>query len=209
MSRKHLYIRFILAFLLIGWNISSFAADTDPAYQIEIIVFSHITHEGLQSEYWPALPPLTISPKAVELTGDQLLPQTQWLLNPAQQLLEKNQYSVLLHLAWQQSAAALRAGQIIHLSGGDIYEDKYSQVNGILAIRLERYFSVHTNLQFLMPWASLQNLNLPNISQSPGNPYMTFNINEHLRMRSNELNYIDHPLYGILIKIVALAPKVT
>ncbi len=197
----------ILASILAGWSFVV-QADEQPEqlYQIEIIVSSHITRDALGSEYWPWLPPPAIPPGAVELTDQQLLAQSQWVLKSTEQLLKHNNNPVLLHLAWQESATDLRKGKIFHLIGGQDYGNNLYQVNGTLAIRLERYFSIHFNLQFLMPREQIQNLNLTNIVSNPDNTYATFKIDENLRMRSNELNYLDHPLYGILIEIIPSPP---
>lgn len=204
--RGNKFLKYALALLLLCWHMAGFAADTGTLYQIEIIVFSHITPAGLQSEYWPALPPLVMPPKAIELSSDQIVAQAQWQLQQTHQLLQKNNYPILLHLAWQETADSARQGTIIHLTGGNAYDNNLQQVSGFVAIRLEHYFSVHFNLRFLMPWADIKDLNLPNITHDSDNPYITFQINEHLRMRSKELNYIDHPLYGILIEIVPVTP---
>lgn len=197
-----------LGLLLLCWCLISVAADPDQLYQIEIVVFSHITEAGLRSEYWPLLPPAAISATAINLTDDQILPQSQWALKPTDQLLKRNNYVILLHLAWQEPAADARQGQIIHLTGGETYAGNLPEVNGSLAIRLEHYFNLHVNLRFILPWQNIQEMNLTNIAHD-NNPYVTFKINERLRLRSNELNYIDHPLYGMLIKIIPLTTTPT
>ncbi len=192
-----------LFLLLSCWNLSGFAADAEQLYQIEIIVFSHVTNEALQSEYWPVQPPLTLAPNVKELTNDQLLPQTQWQLQSIQQILTKNKYPILLHLAWTLPTSNARQGQIIHLTNKGVTNNS-TQVNGTVAVRLERYFSVHFNLQFLMPWEAIKDLNLNTITHNDANANVAFVIDQRLRMRSDELNYIDHPLYGVLVKIIPL-----
>jgi Peptidoglycan-binding protein, CsiV len=184
------------------------AAEADN-YQIEIIIFSHITEAGLRSEYWPALPPQSISAKAIELPAAQLGGEADWQLKTLHESLKRNHYPVLLHWNWQESADSLRQGQLIHLTGGNHYEDNLWQVNGTLFIRLEHYFNIHFNLRFFMPWLDIQDMNLANFSHNNEETYFSFKMNERLRIRSNELNYIDHPLYGILMKITPMPSSVS
>lgn len=198
------FIRCIAVLGLLFWNLVSLAADSAQLYQFELIIFSHITNETLQSEYWPSVTDIVIPSNAIELDNDQIVPRSQWQLDSEQKFLLKNKYPILLHLAWQAPASSLTQAQVIHLSGGEAYDNGGKQVNGIVSMSLARYFNVHFNLEFLLPWADIQDLNLANVTHDDHNPYLTFKINEDLRMRSNELNYIDHPLYGILFKITQL-----
>ena len=196
--------KYIIAVLLVCFSLISVAAGPDQLYQFEVIIFSQITHEALQSEYWPVPPAITIPPSAIELTDDQIVPSSQWQLSSTQKFLENNQYQILVHRAWQASASSLQQPQVIHLSGGDINNNAAKQVNGAVMISLERYFNVHFDLQFLLPWTNIQDLNLTNVTRDDNSPGLKFNLNADLRMRSNELNYIDHPLYGVLVKIIPL-----
>jgi len=200
--RKIHFVRWLMFFLLTsGGMINCFAAtDDDPLYQIEIIVFSHVTEKGLKSEYWPSLPPLIPAPNTIELSQEQMLPDSQWTLKSQEKLLKQNNYVILMHWAWQESASDLRKGQVIHLAGGDNYPNNLRPVDGAVAIQLDRFFSLHFDLRLSLPWADIKDYNLINLDRN-NNDYVTFKIDQRLRMRSNELNYIDHPLFGILVNV--------
>lgn len=187
---KLLLAFFLLCLTSVGW------AYSPSAYQIEIIIFSHITDEGLRSEYWTTPPPLKVSPDAVKLSSDQILPERDWRLQSVHRQLAHNQYPVLLHLAWVESANNLKHGQVVELSS--------DEMEGIAAIRLEHYFQVRFNCRFFLPWETIADKNLPNLTHENNSDTVSFKINESFRMRSNELNYVDHPLYGILIQITPL-----
>lgn len=194
----------IACLLFFCYSICGFADENDQFYQIEVVIFSHITPDGLASEYWPLSPPPIIPPTAIELTNYPLLPASHHVLKQEVHLLENNNYTILFDSAWTVSANDARKGLVFHLIGndGESDNDPGHKLNGILAMRLLRYFSIHFNLTFLMPWDDIQNLNLKNITHYNNAPFLSFQIDDRLRMRSNELNYIDHPLYGVLIKIV-------
>lgn len=184
--------------LALGWPLCGLAADPVDEYQIEVIIFSHITPEGLGSEYWPQVAPLIVPDNAIELPADQIVPHDQQPLNSLVRLLERNHFLVLLHLAWRESAEQARQGTLIHLQG--------DQVNGSVAVNLDRFFTLNFNLQFILPWGDVSQWPLPNIPYHRNDDDLLFNLNQSLRMRSNELNYIDHPLYGILIHVTPSQP---
>jgi hypothetical protein len=190
--------RLICIFLCLCWFLPALATESDQLYQIEIVIFSHITPEGLRSEYWPPAPPQITSPHAVALTDEQIIPKSQWTLTPLAQLLTQNHDEILLQTAWIESATNLRKGKIVYLN------KNLPQVDGLVAILLNRFFSVHVNLKLSLPWNSVENLNLTNVTHDNKDPNLSFQLNEKLRMRSNELNYLDHPLFGVLIKVLPL-----
>lgn len=200
---KNPLVRIILLFFSCFWI--NLALAENQNYQIELIIFSHISESALRSEYWPAYPPQIASPRALEPTDLQQIPESQWVLKNEEQLLRRHDNSILLHYAWQISANDARQGQVVHLQSPETSTDQeIHDLDGSLGIRLERYFNIHLNLRFNIPLANIAQFNLINIETADNQPFVSFKLNRNLRMRSNELNYIDHPLYGVLIKIVSL-----
>jgi len=148
-----------------------------------------------------------------------LLPSSKFKLNHEANLISKRpDYQLLLHIAWQQPFSNPAPNEVIHLYGGNAYSDSGSvdaknayddlpfdakqnwQINGLLNIRVDRYFQVGFNLNFAEPMQamrSLDNNNQHNVSDD----FAYFHFNQSRRMRSNELNYFGHPLYGVLMKI--------
>lgn len=176
----------------------------DQNYQIELIIFSHVTESALRSEYWPAFPPQVVSPRAVELSALRQTPESQWLLKNEDQLLRRQDNSILIHAAWQVSANDARQDQVVHLQSPKNNEEEFPELDGSVGIRLERYFNIHLNLRFYLSQSSIAQFNLTNIEMVNNPSFVSFKLNRNLRMRSNELNYIDHPLYGVLMKIVSI-----
>lgn len=201
---KNSLFRSILFLCCIFWL--NLAVAEDQNYQIELIVFSHITESALRSEYWPILPPQMVSPRAVELSVLKQAPESQWILNNEDQLLQRHDNSILIHAAWQVSANDARQGQIVHLQSLEQKnnDEEFHELDGSVGIRLERYFNVHFNLRFYLPQSSISQYSLSNMEMINNQTFVSFKLNRNLRMRSNELNYIDHPLYGVLVKIIAI-----
>ena len=178
---RYRWLLFTICF--IAW-ITNSMAESDVAnkqYRIEIIVFSHITQAALKSEQWS----YEIAPFYRQLPETQNDPlQLSDELNMtalAEQLNSHPPYHVLIHKAWQASVDDLYRRNDILLTSDD------NSIMGTLSLRLQRYFDVSFDLFFDAPSA---------ITHSG---YLR--LQQTRRMRSDELNYIYHPLYGILMKI--------
>ena len=93
----------------------------------------------------------------------------------------------------------------------------YPQIEGTLQIREHHFFDVQVHLKVLANKNELTSLyysmgfhnSLSNntednqLSAPIGLQYVI--LNSQRRMRSNQLNYIDHPLIGMLIKLIPVS----
>ena len=216
-------------------NTTDIASDAPvlPTYQIELIVFSHLTNKNISSEKWPQVLPDSIKHAwAFNATPDlnnaylaqvnfNPLPTDLYQLTPMVKTLDaKTDFQVLLHMAWQQIVLPDDSAQTIHLYGSNalhkasadqeqdigIHEDlPYNtnsnwEVDGEMGLSVKRYFDTHFNLLFAIPTSALSSASDAFITPSHG-PLTYFHLLENRRMRSGELNYIDNPLFGVLIKI--------
>lgn len=212
-------ISLLLAVVLFsGLSSASAMSNAERTYQIEVIIFSHIMAQGLRSERWPWTPTSYIPSNRSQMLSS--LQRNYFILASEQRQLEKHKnYRVLMHFAWRQKIARPRNAQPIHIFGGNIYNSSGSvigtatygnqpynseniwQVNGTITPTLIRYINIKFNLLFAQPLATLPGANRNNNIQ--GN-FAYFRLNQSRRMRSRELNYIAHPLYGVLIKVVPI-----
>src|SRR3989344_2516945 len=104
---KHLQLLF--AFISITLSAVAYAEGEPIAspnttakwYQIEMIVFSQITEQGLGSEQWPLLSGALKVPAHAQTPS--LLPSSQFRLLEAERALRQTpQYKILMHIAWNQ-----------------------------------------------------------------------------------------------------------
>ena len=213
--------------------VCGFASAAPKQYQVELIIFSHITPLALDSEQWPllknAISPhgnanaITLLPTPDKQTTFALLPQQDFLLKKEQNLLNKDaDYHTLLHVAWRQPMYSPSNSQSVRLYGGKTYDNDGNaslentndaraynsetnwQVNGSIKIGVQRFLNVDLNLLFVAPVDQLPDLSSDENYTKVTSNLVYFHLLEHRRMRSNELNYIDFPLYGVLIKIVPI-----
>ncbi len=119
---------------LLFFSTVSYGAAAQKLYQIDVIVFQHITPQGLSSQLWPKEPHKILSDNAIFLTPlaeedldtpstdpvtYQVLPQRRFLLKREAYRLKHNpDYQILLHTAWLQPLNPLKTSKTIHLYGG-------------------------------------------------------------------------------------------
>jgi len=178
-----------------------FAADIQAKlYHFELIVVSHISAQNL-GEYQDIEKQIAVPASPDIPEAAPLLPSSPYLLNKEQTTLDQNdKYHTLLHLAWEQPVSP---GQVydIPLSNEAIDEtaDLYP-LHGRMRIRLDHYFDISFHLTLSIPVEHIEKIlavRFPNHTSA----WAYFPLSQVRRMRSNELNYIDSPLYGVLIKI--------
>lgn len=181
-------------------------------YQIELIIFSHVTKETLTAEQWPniTITPLpnnliNLTPSTTQNTTSQtaysLLPDTDFTLNnEVKKLASLPNTHLITHIAWRMPVYDTKNTKPIHILVPNADNTGW-QVNGTFTLSVRRFFNAQFTLLFtpskLMQHAGVP---LPNV----------FRLMQTRRMRSNELNLINHPLYGVLIKITPVdAPTTT
>jgi Peptidoglycan-binding protein, CsiV len=156
----------------------------------------------------------------IQLENDELD-----LFQARKSLIKRTGNKVLLHTGWRQlvkedepEAVRLSGGNTYQYStnDGDVRNFDLQEFDGTFTILLSRYLHVitdlvfhkpmevvetessyeHTMMQRLRPlanendWEGLSNAGL-----------QRFRINSKRKLRKNDVTYIDHPLYGILIKV--------
>ena len=228
-------IRLLFFSLLIFYFPMCFAASKFAGrwYQVEMIIFSHLTSKGLDSEQWPLLgQEMTLPDTLINLippnsfqSAEQfkLLGRQGFTLQKEQRYLaHRSGYNVLMHLAWKQQVWMAAKSKPIHIFGGAVYDsdgqrigtDVYGdmsynpniiwEVNGTMTLSVQHYLDAQFNLLFAVPIPQVQTLSRNDyFSNAPGN-FVYFRFLQNRRMRSQELNYISHPLFGVLIKILPL-----
>ena len=153
----------------------------------------------------------------------RLLPSQDFTLQREQTAISRAPgYQVLLHVAWQQPVYGPNQSLPVHILGGNIYRpsgqllrvdtnDNYNigsdntpQINGTLSINVQRFFNLHFNLLYAAPVSLLDRIaNNDYFNQFHGN-FAYFRLLQSRRMRSGELDYIDHPLFGVLVMITPI-----
>lgn len=173
-------------------------------YQINIVVFEHITAQNLNSEQWPQVTPPDTS---YAITPD-LLPTNKSQLKSAVSRLNRRKgyqgYLVLKSMSWLQQLPDNKTLNFHVVGAQSITDANQHELDGIISITKGRYFDIGTNLIITEQVAFLKNIGPVNFASATANSMYSFQMRQSLRIRSNQIGYIDHPLFGVLIKIVPL-----
>jgi hypothetical protein len=199
-------------------------------YQVEVIVFENVNPDA-DGESWDENPGLPDRWNAIDLVigpGDAAPPATESNLIPYlalesswfrldgvfRALRLSREYRPLLHVAWQQPGEGPAAERAVHLqlqrtpaagatAGADLYVAPETVVDGIVQLRIGRFLHVAVDMAYF-----------PRPAQPAGEAAATGAAAEYLRMRGrrkillNDLNYFDHPLFGMLVQVSRLrAPE--
>ncbi|MFT5448399.1 MAG: hypothetical protein ACI9DC_003583 [Gammaproteobacteria bacterium] len=165
--------------MFIAFSLTAFNAHAQ-SYAIEMIIFANIDGDDRYSETWQAEPGLPDISRAAPISsadnGVVAVASSAYRLSGIWQVLRgSSQFRPLRHLAWTQRGRSSRFAPEILLG-----DSPTSDVFG--TVRLSRSRFLHLNLDLLL-------------SDDNG----SYRLTNHRRMRSNELNYIDHPLFGVLV----------
>ena len=197
----------------------------ETVYKVEMIVFTRLTAQAFHSESWgtplESKDLLSIKPSSIEdlnRVNYTPLSKDQFDLNLLEKRIRINtKYKVIEHVAWLQSISrykdlaapvSITPTDWYDLSGKQLDSDKIPntqnkvpEVTGSTTIGLNRYFNVRLNFMLNVPKNLIKSIAKDNAtSKLPGNFYQ-FHIDEVRRIRSGELNYFDHPLFGVIFEI--------
>jgi hypothetical protein len=202
-----------------------------PVYQVEMLIFTHegssLAGGGQPAQPLTVIQDVVElgTQDSSEGASFSRLPSTELELATASSILEQSgRYEVIEHLAWRQPGldesearpVRIRAGTDYRRSTAapvlpgqgyespDLYGDAAGavtlpQLDGTVKLALGQYLHLYTDLVLRKPVATA------NLTAGPEAPRINalhqFPIEQHRRMRSRELHYLDHPLLGILVQI--------
>lgn len=184
----------------------SITAQADNLYKVEVILFENLDPAAAQVEAWPANPGVPALDKAVDLstltsgpmavTAAAPAPERAgWrVLTPAQltmggvvqRLRNSARYRPLLHVGWVQPLDSNDRSAAVHIFTGMLENnDKISAsqplLDGTIAVRRNRYLHADVDLLYKKE--------------------VTARLTHSRRLRSNEVHYIDHPLFGVILSV--------
>ena len=116
------------------------------------------------------------------------------LSRQARRLEGSGEFQVMEHVAWHQPVPDRNAPQPIYIHLGD-------EIRGYLSVTLGRYLHTAATLWF-SPTGQADNSQLSRSTAVPFDTQRPYaQLKQSRRMRSGELHYFDHPLFGVLVRI--------
>jgi hypothetical protein len=154
-------------------------------FQIEILIFSQnypnseVFDQVSSKIEWPSnLTELAAYPNA-----------DHKMLEESLAALSKNSANQpILHSAWLQSVDENTQGSPVHIQSAD------GKINGFVQLLRGRNLQIIADVEFS-----------PGPSDESAES-LTYRINEKRQFQLNDLNYLDHPKFGIITKITTINP---
>lgn len=211
--------------LLLSLLISTNSQAADQWYQIEIIIFGQNHSATTVREPIPKNTYIPHSLTAVKLSIDgvshlkygsstafKMLGDHQFSLKSHYNKLSGNPaYSPIMHVAWRQPIGYRKKGFKVKIEGGKVFiaqaentgspDDENStsapqsnqqlkEISGIVIVKRGRYFHIATDLLYRHKETAAADSELK-----------VYRMKSSRRMKSRELHYIDHPMFGLLVYI--------
>lgn len=167
-------------------------APASDLFEVEVIVFQNIQAELEGNEVWDneriTMEFVDID-KAVEANKT---PQENSDLTKAYEMLDSDSnYRVLMHKQWLQYASPQSDSKLVRLSTVD------GELDGTLKFFVSRFLHVDLNLVYQVKAST----SIFQVGDAEDNSMIAFQLREKRRIRSNEIQYFDHPKFGALVKV--------
>lgn len=190
---------------------------TKDQYQVEVIIFEH-QKQDVSNELWPSNPSFPDLSNTVEI---EKLESNNLMLNDALNRLKKRGlYKILLHEGWVQTLNSKEAEIPVLITAGKSFEPSnpyeqmaksHNELEGTITFKKKRYLHVETDLAFTKPMQVVEQSNqqMVKLAKTRNNSWHdsynsnlhTFRLQEKRKLKLNEVQYIDHPIFGVLVLV--------
>ena len=207
-------------------------AEAESWYQVEVIIFDRL-YPDAAGEQWRDTPfilpddpvePRAAPAEAAERLPYSLLPRARHRLGGIYNVLGRAaEYRPLLHLSWQQPAAAGRRARHVRLrhpppdstTAPATEEPMFVEqlirsermIDGVIRIRGGFYLHADIDLSCFKPIPPGNNPPPAYATVEPGARQKTrLALKETRRIKLDEIHYFDHPMYGVILQVSRLNP---
>ncbi len=138
-----------------------------------------------------------------------LQPDTLQLSDASRALTRRLGAQVILHGRWLQPVPARESPEPLYIQAGAL-PDGERQLRGTMSLTLGRYLHFHARLLYREPGFGLAPVFAPQSAQSAAPTHAKVPVqevdgfmvlDESRRMRSEEIHYLDHPKFGVIVRI--------
>ncbi|MBI5451737.1 MAG: hypothetical protein HY940_10320 [Gammaproteobacteria bacterium] len=208
------------------------AATDERWYDVEVYIFQNLKQPETMSEIWSVDPgspdygntvTLNRTPTATAVPFQRIGSDEMQLFATIKRLEGAQGYRSLVHLGWRQpvsdreQAQAVQIGHRPQLDNGDDSADetasaasKGRSVEGTIKLSAGNYLHLDLDLLFSVPLPVAADADAAGTTAPL--PRDVYRLTQHRRIKSNELNYFDHPMFGALVmvrphEVPEVAPK--
>lgn len=173
-----------------------------PKFQVEVVVFETYALKGWTEEFWPLELPFLDTDSAQALRP---LPESDYLLNDAvAKMTHEMGYNVIYHRAWIVDAESKENAKpiLIYRSGDEPGSD--SRLEGTITFWKSRFPHVKVDLELEREIPERIKEKFAQHEQMDPEllpEFWRFQIKESRKLKTGQLHYLDHPIFGALVQI--------
>lgn len=166
-----------------------------PGYEVEILVFKNLQIEE-ENELWVQdIDPNSQSnlDNATPVGGG--VPADSEIRKAFEKMFESGKYLFVTHKRWIQDAIPKSEAQLIRIANAE------AGLDGTVRFYKNRFLHLDINLMLSEEFVPVSGNDTSTSSDAQENTQNYFIIKEQRRIRSKNLNYFDHPRFGVLIQV--------
>jgi len=207
MTSSKLAAIFFGGLLSISYVTANAEQKTNRWYSVEYIIFENATSTGQYLEPWNK-PPLhvpsnaiTLNTRSTQTNFSYLTPKQQQLHGAANRLKQLAAYQVMTHNGWIQilNAQTKRLPVLVRQQVGR------QQLEGVITLHRGKHLHLDLDIQLteqgLLTNGALSKANTPT-ALSPA----IYRLKQTRRIKSGEINYFDHPRFGVICLVTEIDP---
>ena len=198
-----------VALLLLPYSVALAVSATvsGALYEVEVLVFKNLLPDLEGNEMWTA-PALADDPSGdgelnteVQHTVNEVyvagsIPADNSRLSTAAEMLAAHSdYEILMHKKWVQNAEAKSTSKLLQIASGPQSD---TQLDGAIRFYVSRFFHLDVDI-------GLKDLNVAfPATDDSGEAAQVYQILEDRRIKTEDINYFDHPKFGVLVQVNAV-----
>jgi len=217
--QSRITITSLLLPLLLIISAGSHAEEATRWYDVEVLLFVQQSKHYRASEQWP------VDYTEPQLNGSRRLLSAASSTNPvafsrlgagdlqlradAARIQNAPDLELLAHFGWRQPGLAQDKAVPIRISeellNSPARQGELPRLSGTLKLILSRYLHIETDLLYREKADGEQDLfqlaQQQDGSERQHSLYRVYRLEQSRRMRSGELHYLDHPVFGMAVKV--------
>lgn len=167
-----------------------------PGYEVEILVFKNLQLDEQDNELWiqDISPDGQLDLENVTAVGGGI-PADSEIRKAFDKMLASGNYLLITHKRWIQDAIPKTEAQLIRITNAE------TKLDGTVHFYKNRFLHLDINLMLgeeFVPASSNDTLASADAQKNTKNNFV---IKEKRRIRSENINYFDHPRFGVLVQV--------
>lgn len=191
--RNILTIIFLLLTTLAEVSLAALPDSSVPMYQVEVLVFKNLQKTSDSNEYLVKEPGSDTAPDIADAIVIGKTPaENSALSNAARKMQDTGNYQILSHRRWVQNIDTKTASDRIRIRTTG---QAFPSLDGTITFYVSRFLHLNVDLalkdevsSFLSSETTIEN----------------YRITEARRIKTSNINYFDHPQFGVLILVNAI-----